>query len=147
MASATSGLFYLTPLRSTVLRSLFDIDGTDRQPVASGLCVSVPGRLTRGHCHSVRNGACRPALVERDARGHGHPAQGAVGLCRALDHRRAGVTDLEVLLGAGGGPAVGAIVLGGVSLDIQLPHARIVSQSPLLSRTGHQLSRDVGCVF
>ena len=33
-ASATNGLFYLTPLRSSVLRGLFGIDGTDsRSPV------------------------------------------------------------------------------------------------------------------
>ena len=42
--------------------------------------------------------------------------QAAVGVCRVLDHRRAGITDIEALLGAGGGPAVGAVVLGCASL-------------------------------
>jgi len=45
-----------------------------------------------------------------------HAIQAAIGLCRVLDFRRAGVTETEALLGAGGGPAVGAMVLGGASL-------------------------------
>ena len=45
-----------------------------------------------------------------------HAIQAAIGLCRVLDHRRAGVTETEALLGVGGGPAVGAVVLGGASL-------------------------------
>ena len=117
VASATNGLFYLTPLRNTVLRNLFGIDGTDsRSPVVGAF-------QFLGGLHAAIAIQCVMALVglrswKEMLVGMAilHAIQAAVGLCRVLDHRRAGVTDMQALLGAGGGPAGGAVVLGCASL-------------------------------
>ena len=116
-ASATNGLFYLTPLRSKVLRGLFGIDGTDsRSPVVGAFqflgglhaAIAIQCVMALAGLRSWKEMLVGMAIL--------HAIQAAIGLCRVLDHRRAGVTETEALLGAGGGPAVGAVVLGGASL-------------------------------
>ena len=103
-ASATNGLFYLTPLRGTVLRNLFGIDGTDsRSPVVGAF--QFLGGLHAAiaiHCVMALVGlrSWKEMLVGMAIL---HAIQAAVGLCRVIDHRRAGVTDMEALFGAGGG--------------------------------------------
>ena len=117
VASATNGLFYLTPLRSSVLRGLFGIDGTDsRSPVVGAFqflgglhaAIAIQCAMALVGLRSWRETLVGMAIL--------HAIQAAVGLGRVLAHRRAGVKSLEALLGAGGGPAVGAVVLGLVSL-------------------------------
>ena len=116
-ASATNGLFYLTPLRSSVLRGLFGIDGTDsRSPVVGAFqflgglhaAIAIQCVMALAGLRSWKEMLVGMAIL--------HAIQAAIGLCRVLDHRRAGVTETEALLGAGGGPAVGAVVLGSASL-------------------------------
>ena len=117
VASATNGLFYLTPLRSSVLRGLFGIDGTDsRSPVVGAFqflgglhaAIAIQCAMALAGLRSWKEMLVGMAIL--------HAIQAAIGLCRVLDHRRAGVTETEALLGVGGGPAVGAVVLGGASL-------------------------------
>ena len=117
LASATNGLFYLAPLRSTVLKNLFGIDGTDsRSPVVAAFqflgglhaAIAIQCVMALAGLRSWKEMLVGMAIL--------HAIQAAVGLCRVLDHRRAGITDIEALLGAGGGPAVGAVVLGCASL-------------------------------
>jgi hypothetical protein len=116
-AYSLNGVIYLTPVRATVLKSLFGIDGADvLSPIVGAFqflgglhaAIAIQCAMALVGLRSWRETLVGMAIL--------HAIQAAVGLGRVLAHRRAGVKSLEALLGAGGGPAVGAAVLGLVSL-------------------------------
>ena len=114
-----NGIFYISPLRNTVIKSLFGVAQADIYSPISGAFMFLGG------LHAAVAIQCWAALMGlRSARETLllmvglHTIQGALGVFRALkttlDGKLATPT-IDAFLGAGGGPAIGAFVLGALS--------------------------------
>lgn len=112
-----NGFFYLTPLRNGVIKELFGIEQADFFSPVSGAF------LYLGGMHAALALQCLGTLVgRRGARDTlalmcaVHALQALIGVWRMLASRAAGkASGLWELLGAGGGPATAAALMGGLS--------------------------------
>ena len=118
-AELANGVVYITPLRNFVIKALFGIGAQDFFSPISGALMYLGG------LHAAVAVQCLLAFLGlRHARETLafmcvlHAFQAAVGLFRAVKTRNAGKlsddmeNELDAFMGAGGGPAAGAVVLG-----------------------------------
>lgn len=111
-SAGLNGVFYLSPLRVTVMRSLFGLDGSDFLSPTVGAFMFLGGlqAALAIHCFLALLGLRSPAetLINMAIT---HAIQSAIGLWRTVANKEAGVSTLSALAGAGGGPTVAAAVL------------------------------------
>lgn len=115
-----NGIFYISPLRNNVIKSLFGVPEQDFYSPISGAFMFLGG------LHAAVATQCWAALLGRRSVRETlllmvslHAFQGALGLFRAIKTARAGklaTPTVDAFLGAGGGPAIGAFVFGAASL-------------------------------
>lgn len=112
-----NGVFYLSPLRNGVIKDLFGIEHADFFSPVSGAF------LYLGGMHAALALQCIGALIgKRSARDTlalmlaVHAIQASIGIWRMLASRAASkASGLWELLGAGGGPATAATLMGAFS--------------------------------
>ena len=115
-----NGIFYISPLRSGIIKALFGIENQDIFSPVSGALMYLGG------LHAAVGIQCIFALLGLRSATETlklmvglHAIQCALGLFRAIKTTMAGklaTPTLDAFLGAGGGPATGAAILGTASL-------------------------------
>ena len=119
-SSTLNGIFYISPLRNGVIKTLFGIANQDIFSPVSGALMYLGG------LHAAVGLQCIAALMGLRSATETlklmlglHAIQCALGLFRAIKTTTAGklaTPTVDAFLGAGGGPATGAAILGIASL-------------------------------
>ena len=117
-ASSANAIFYVSPLRNKVIKTLFGVPAQDVLSPTAGLLMYLGG------LHAAVAIQCFMALcglrhAKQTLLGMAilHAIQAAIGLFRMRQAKAAGrAASLDELLGAGGGPATAALLLGAASI-------------------------------
>ena len=121
VAETLNGVTYISPLRNAVAKSLFGIEKTDLFSPIAGAFMYLGGlhAAVAVQCVAAVLGL-RSAIETLKLMIALHAFQAAIGLFRAIKTTTAGklaTPTVDAFLGAGGGPATGALLLGLVSLS------------------------------